>query len=468
MADIFKILFSKDIAFSEDKHSLVRARTVVSSILAVVALFMLIMNLKNNSSMMAYSSIVLVVGFSLSAVVAGVFKKANISAIIIACLVGFVLSVFALTGGNEGFAILWILLVPMFSISLLGIVPGLILSTYFLVFIMALFWTPLRSIISGMYTANFSSRFPVLYLADYAVATFFSLQREYLQNRLNYEAYTDGLTGLYNRRMFMKTLRELEDSHQYSVIMVDLNGLKIVNDSKGHEAGDIFIMKAALLCQEAFKRIGVACRIGGDEIAIIAKGNKADIEARISELNKEADKCKDTMDFDFSFSIGYVHSSDHKGVSAEELFKMADAYMYQNKMAYYADNTHNRRKYPRMEVNACGAFSIMTTQKGFDAFVGRISDVSEKGIKVEAASKEYEKYLENLSEGMFLNFQATDQCEVDGITTMRVFDGQAEIVRKCTEGENTVLGCRIDTGSESFEKYVTERKMSILISKVDD
>lgn len=341
MKDIIKILLTKDYFGSNEKSSLCRTRMIVSIILGLAAGAMLITNIKNNSMVMAYSSIVLVVGFAISAILAGVVKHAAGSAHIIGLLVALVLSAFAITGGNNGFAILWVLLVPMFSISLIGVIPGLVLSTYFCIFICVLFLTPLSSYIDGKYTADFIKRFPTLYLCDFAVATYFALQRDYYQKKLHLQAFTDSMTGLLNRRTFMDTLETIKGD--YSIVMVDLNGLKIVNDTHGHEAGDEFIMAVSKICADEFSDNAKVCRIGGDEFAIIVKGDKELIERQVEKLHERASAMQSGVNFKLSFSTGVAHSKDYPAKGYEELFKRADEIMYKNKMLYYEDNKHNRR-----------------------------------------------------------------------------------------------------------------------------
>lgn len=344
MKEIISILKSNDYLLKNDSKSLCRSRCVVSLVLCIAAALMLIMNLKNHSMTMAYASIVLVVGFVASAVVAGVFKKEKLSAVIIAMLVALVLSAFAITAGNEGFAALWILLVPLFAINILGVVPGIILSTYFLVFLFVLFHSPLSSVVQGKYTVAFLSRFPVLYMSDYLIASYYSLQREYYHRRLKLDVYVDGFTGAFNRRYYMQTLQEMEkqNAQDYGLVMVDLNGLKRVNDSLGHEAGDELIQGAVKCCKEAFEKDDLICRIGGDEFAVIAFGDSKDIEKRLKKLSTCAKKWNGRLVKEIAFAVGYVYCTEEENDSYEELMKIADERMYQDKAEYY--QKHDRRK----------------------------------------------------------------------------------------------------------------------------
>lgn len=343
MKEILKILFSKDKTLINNKANLCRSRCVVSVVLSVAAAFMLVMNIKNHSMTMAYLSIVLVVGFLLSALAAGILKNEKISAVIISVLVAFVLSAFAISGGNEGFAILWILLVPLFAINLLGVASGFLVSTYFLFFLFILFHTGANTLIADKYTSAFIARFPILYMSDYLIATFFSLQREYYHRSLMVQVYMDGLTGAYNRRYCMEQLKEIDNSNKdYAIIALDLNGLKKVNDNIGHEAGDEILCAVVDCCRTAFDKSDIICRTGGDEYIVIAYGDNHSIDQKVKKLKKCRDKWSGKLVNTLSFAIGCAYKEAN--VSYKDLMKKADQEMYSDKSAFYQDAKNNRRK----------------------------------------------------------------------------------------------------------------------------
>lgn len=111
--DLVKILTMKP--FWSDQDKLCTIRVVISAVFALASFVLMFADLKGGTIQMAISSIVLTVGFTASSVVSGVFKKSNIAGYLIAAMATFVLTTYAFSGGNEGFAILWILVVPMFA-----------------------------------------------------------------------------------------------------------------------------------------------------------------------------------------------------------------------------------------------------------------------------------------------------------------------------------------------------------------
>ena len=226
----FKEILCYLIKEEKDIHAgrLCQMHFYASLVAALTALLMTIQNIRNDSRVMAMATTVLVAGMCVNLFVTGILRNYRLSSVLIVSLSGIILSGFVVYGGNEGFACLWILLVPMVSVTLVGVLPGLILSLYFMLFVLGLFYSPLRELIAHKYTQAHMQRFPVLYACDMFLALYISLQKEYYYRRMKEKSFFDELTGAYNRNFFQEQMEKTEiiNGDRLTVLMIDLNGLK--------------------------------------------------------------------------------------------------------------------------------------------------------------------------------------------------------------------------------------------------
>lgn len=154
-----------------------------------------------------------------------------------------------------------------------------------------------------------------------------------------HKAYTDSWTGLENRARW----NELMDSdtplpEPYAILLIDLNGLKRVNDSMGHGAGDRMLYTLSNILRSTLPRSSVLCRWGGDEFAVLLPNiDRSQLDQQIQNLLSAADSHnKNAPDFPIHFAIGTALSAEHPGMSRTDLFHLADEEMYRNKQFWYS------------------------------------------------------------------------------------------------------------------------------------
>ena len=170
----------------------------------------------------------------------------------------------------------------------------------------------------------------VEFLESYAHISAISLRRLKAEEKVRYIGYHDQLTDLYNRYYFESCEEELKGIPVLSVIMSDVNGLKLFNDTYGHEAGDKLLKKYADLLRKSFKQSDLIFRWGGDEFIIVLKNTE---EARSWELcNRLIKHCGKTFVNDIPLSISVGISSKLQGEDIGKAIREAEDMMYKNKL----------------------------------------------------------------------------------------------------------------------------------------
>ncbi len=167
---------------------------------------------------------------------------------------------------------------------------------------------------------------------EFAYAQDISARRE-REERINYLLYHDQLTGLYNHRFLQKEMERLDTERQLplSIIMVDVNGLKLVNDSYGHNKGDELLHKAADILQNSVRSEEIIARWGGDEFVILLPGTSRQEAEKVFERIKE--KCRKTEKDDLPVSLGMgIGVKKEPDESIEETLNEADDNMYKDKL----------------------------------------------------------------------------------------------------------------------------------------
>ncbi|WP_461207354.1 HD domain-containing phosphohydrolase [Clostridium sp. DL1XJH146] len=158
-------------------------------------------------------------------------------------------------------------------------------------------------------------------------------ERKEKQREISKLSYNDHLTGLYNRRYYNEALKiiDIEENLPLTVVMGDVNGLKLINDSFGHDIGDDLIKKVAKCMRNGCRTSDIIARIGGDEFVILLpKTTEVEAEKIIKRINNFTAKEK-VESLNISISFGYETKKDPLQ-KIENIFKNAEDNMYKEKL----------------------------------------------------------------------------------------------------------------------------------------
>lgn len=165
--------------------------------------------------------------------------------------------------------------------------------------------------------------------------------------KLETSAHTDGLTGVANRSFFDKELEKairksaLFPEIHFSILMIDINGLKRVNDNFGHDKGDEMIQIVARLLKGVSRETDTLCRMGGDEFILLLQATASEqAKAVVERIRKQEaglwlscpQKNGDRDDIPVRFSLGLAGSDE---TSRDNVMKLADQRMYADKKKFY-------------------------------------------------------------------------------------------------------------------------------------
>ncbi len=169
-----------------------------------------------------------------------------------------------------------------------------------------------------------------------------SLHMVRIVSKLTEYSVRDPMTGLLNRRgmekMYKRKKEKISPDDNIIIWVLDMDGLKYINDNFGHEHGDVGIITISEVIRMISEKDDIVVRIGGDEFVIIAAGKISDHEGqrRISELEHilaEKNSTQASRLYDISASIGYVCFPASEKEELEKKMKEADSRMYEYKHA---------------------------------------------------------------------------------------------------------------------------------------
>ncbi len=309
-----------------------------------------------------------------------------------------------------------------------------------------------------------------------------------------YLTYHDKLTGLYNRRFFEEELRRLdvERNLPVSVIIGDVNGLKLTNDAFGHLVGDTLLVTAANVMKEVCRDDDIIARWGGDEYIILLPRTDADEAERISERIRKRCSEEYVSNINLSISLGCgTKVAMHEDVMIA--VKRADDLMYKRKLhesrsiksravqsilnTLYEENDREAKHSIRVS-ELCGligrAMNLDKRQVEDLILLGKIHDIGKASIdqnilnkngklipeEFEAAKQHSEKGYNIVGASPELSYLAANV-----LSHHERWDGTG--YPNGLKGENIPLMARILTVADAFEAMTSDKAYRTAMSKDD-
>ncbi|MFO7887669.1 MAG: diguanylate cyclase [Eubacteriales bacterium] len=161
--------------------------------------------------------------------------------------------------------------------------------------------------------------------------------RKERERRVEYLSYHDSLTGVYNRAFYEESIKKLdtEDNLPFSLIISDVNGLKLTNDTLGHAAGDKVLIETTKLLSRHLKKGDILARVGGDEFSILLPRTSSqeaqEIVGRIQKSSKSFEVDISGVPVNMSISLGFA-TKTKTSEAFSYISKLAEDYMYRVKI----------------------------------------------------------------------------------------------------------------------------------------
>ena len=161
------------------------------------------------------------------------------------------------------------------------------------------------------------------------------------QDEILFLSYHDQLTGLYNRRFFEEELKRLDTERNLplTLVMFDVNGLKLINDAFGHQTADQVLQTIAWALRRECRSDDIIARIGGDEFVLLLPKTESDMAEIISSRIQQSIKNEKVQSLQLSVSYGW-ETKRNPGIDMAEIFKNAENNMYVHKLVESASTRH--------------------------------------------------------------------------------------------------------------------------------
>jgi len=323
-------------------------------------------------------------------------------------------------------------------------------------------------------------------------------ERKHYEERLKYLSLHDQLTGLYNRAYLENELKRLNKSreHPVTIMSIDVDGLKAINDMFGHEQGDKILKLTADILQEIFRASDILGRAGGDEFVALLPGTDAQagskivqrIRSRVEKYNRE----KQDTQLPLSLSTGMAVAED-RSRDLFSVFKEADDLMYRDKlnkdvtarsqimrtiMAAMEERDFITHGHARRLEDLCrllGESAGLSEKQLSDlALLAQVHDLGKVGIPDHVLFKdgpltdeEWEIMYQHSEKGYRIARASTDLADVADLILKHHERWDGEGYPLGLEGEEIPIECRILAIADAYDAMTSDRPYRKALARKD-
>ena len=264
-------------------------------------------------------------------------KNYNLASTVILTLMVIILAFLITTGGYRGTGIMWAYTFPLLSFFLKDRKGAFLWNTLLGLVVASLILLEFSGYLEVYYDIDQLRQAAGSYTAVFLLTFFYNKILEEALQRLHEKSIVDSLTGLYNRAFFMENLINLTERLKrgaisaHCIVYLDLDRFKSVNDTYGHETGDLVLRQVAGIIREGFRKSDIVSRMGGDEFIVLA------YDCRGEDIKKKVDKVVMRIEevfkrYGLSASYGIVDIPEDS-LDVKEILKLADERMYEMKLS---------------------------------------------------------------------------------------------------------------------------------------
>lgn len=220
-------------------------------------------------------------------------------------------------------------------------------ASLYTVLLLVLVGIAIQEVLGGEYRTAYLALTMGAALMFIHYAEFYQLTAEARFRKQHSQLMRDALSGVFSRHAYMKALEKYAEQAEvpadFAAFTIDINGLKLTNDTIGHDAGDELIVGAARCIERVMGETNRCYRTGGDEFVVLANMDKGQADVALIRLEQETGSWTGDEVKALSLAAGYALAGEYPGLTVEELVKKADQAMYAAKAEYYRNSGNDRR-----------------------------------------------------------------------------------------------------------------------------